>query len=75
MGKATLIGLLILTGWVTSREAPVLRPLYDQHRWFELRDAVKGQEVAPLYKGAVASAFNDTNTAEIYLHQVIKFAT
>jgi predicted Zn-dependent protease len=46
--------------------------LYDQHRWFELRDAIKGRPVSPLYKGAVAAAFNDRKNAEEYLGRTIR---
>jgi hypothetical protein len=72
VGKATLIGVLALTIWATAGGVSGLKPLYDQHRWFELRDAIKDQEAPPLYKGAVASAFNDTKRAERYLNQTIK---
>jgi len=40
-----------------------MRTLYDGHRWFELREAIAGRTVDPLYEGAVASAFNDPAAA------------
>ncbi len=49
-----------------------LRSLYDQNRYFELRDAIKDQSAPALYVGAVASAFNDTKRAEKYLNRVIR---
>lgn len=63
---------LILPAWMLSSEDSTLKLLYDQHRWFELRDAIHAGHAAPLYEGAVAAAFNDTKAAEKYLNRVIK---
>jgi hypothetical protein len=68
---AALVSVLLIAGSATAREAPALKLLYDQHRWFELREAIKNQEAPSLYKGVVASAFNDTKAAEKYLYQTI----
>jgi hypothetical protein len=53
----------------------VLRTLYERHSWFELRDAVAGRTVSPLYSGAVASAFNRTADAERFLKRAVVEAT
>ena len=50
------------------------RILYERRDWFELREAVKGRSVSPLYLGAVASAFSQVEEAEKRLAQVIKQA-
>ena len=52
-----------------------LRTLYDSHRWFELREAIAGRTVDPLYEGAVASAFNHPATAERALKRAMARAT
>jgi tetratricopeptide (TPR) repeat protein len=57
---------------VSAQDSGSLQSLYDQHRWFELRDAIKDQKAPPLYLGAVATAFNDTKSAERYLNRIIK---
>jgi predicted Zn-dependent protease len=49
-----------------------MKSLYEQHSWFELRKAIDGHDVPPLYKGAVAAAFNESRTAEKNLDQAIK---
>lgn len=48
-----------------------MQSLYDQHRWFELRQMTNGRDAPALYKGAVASAFNDAVAAEKYLHEAV----
>jgi len=63
---------LILPARVLSGEDYTLKLLYDQHRWFELRDAIRAGHAAPLHEGAVAAAFNDTKAAEKHLNRVIK---
>jgi hypothetical protein len=73
--KTTLVWVLVLAGWATAGETATLKKLYEQHRWFELRDAVKSHKDAPaLYLGAVASAFNDVKGAEKYLNRAIELA-
>ena len=74
MSHATLIAALILTSLSTSGEAPAPKELYRQHRWFDLQEAIKGSEAPPLYRGALASAFNDVTGAEKFLNQTIKLA-
>ena len=49
--------------------------MYDAHRWFDLRDAVRGKNVPPLYLGAVAAAFNNVEDAEKYLNRAIRHAS
>src|SRR5262249_52355349 len=41
-----------------------LKSLYDNHRWFELRDAFRKGSTSAFYKGAVACAFNDVRRCE-----------
>jgi Aspartyl protease/Tetratricopeptide repeat len=72
LNKEVLIVVLVFAGLARAGESSALKPLYDQHRWFELHEAVQHQEAPALYKGAVASAFNDTKAAEKYLNQTIK---
>jgi hypothetical protein len=69
--------LLILIGSAASQSSntAAFKLLYDQHRWFELREAIRGQTVAPVYMGAVASAFNEARPAETYLNQAIRDAS
>ena len=67
-----LIPVLLIAALAHAQASDSLRSLYDQHRLFELRDAIKDQHAPPLYLGAVASAFNETKRAEKYLNLVIK---
>ena len=64
--------LLTVTSLAEVAGPPELKALYNQHEWFALRDALQGKAVAPLYKGAVAAAFNQNKEAERYLAAVIK---
>lgn len=69
-----LIGSMFY-GLASAAGAPTLKTLYDQHRWFELRQTIKNEKHAsPLYLGAVASAFNQDKEAEMYLNRVIEQA-
>jgi hypothetical protein len=52
-----------------------LQQLYERHSWFELRDAVAGKTVSPLYSGAVASAFNRSADAERHLRRAVREAS
>jgi predicted aspartyl protease len=73
--KTTWIGLLIFAASVIAGETSAMKTLYEQHRWFELRDALKSSKNAPaLYSGAVASAFNDVKKAEKDLNRAIEIA-
>ena len=70
-----LIGLL-LSGLALADDTPTLKVLYDQHRWFALRETIKSEKHAsPLYLGALASAFNRDGEAEKYLNRVIELAS
>lgn len=71
MNKAAIIGLLALSALTTAADQPKLKQLYDQHRWFDLRDAIETRSAPPLYKGAVASAFDRDRQAEQYLNRLI----
>src|SRR5579864_7357290 len=55
-----------------AADEPSLKSLYEQHRWFELRHALTTRAAPPLYKGAVAAAFNDRKNEEKYLNRTIK---
>lgn len=57
-----------------SVEERAVKTAYEEHRWFELREAIRGAEASPLYLGSVASAFNDTHDAERYLKRAIESA-
>jgi tetratricopeptide (TPR) repeat protein len=70
--KIALIPILLVAALAHAQAGDSLRSLYDQHRYFELRDAIKGQKASPLYLGTVASAFNDTKRAEKFFNSVIK---
>jgi hypothetical protein len=74
--KSTAAVLAIFSYAFAFAQAPEakLKQLYDHRQWFELRDAVKGQNAPPLYLGAAASAFNRVEEAEKRLAQVIRQA-
>ena len=56
---AILIAFTTLsTGALAQPANPQLKPLYDAHRWFELRNAVARTGVPVFYQIAVESAFN-----------------
>jgi predicted aspartyl protease len=57
---------LLFFAFCTSARAndATLKPLYDGHRWFELRDSVEKQNVSAFYLGVVACAFNDLRRCE-----------
>jgi tetratricopeptide (TPR) repeat protein len=74
MRRRALIGALAFAGLAAAGERPSLSQLYGEHRWIDLREALKDQAPPALYKGAVAFAFNDTKAAEEYLNQAIKLA-
>src|SRR5262245_55082975 len=75
VSKSLLVGVLVLVARAAAGQMPALKSLYEQHRWAELREGLRGSKEAPaLYQGAVASAWNDTRQAEKYLKQVIESA-
>ena len=51
---------------------PSLDQLYREARWFELRDAIEGRDAPPLYRAAVASAFNRADEAEHALEPLVR---
>src|ERR1700741_2653951 len=77
---ATLGAALVVWVWAWSglsgqvREAIPLQQLHEEHRWFELRDAIVGRTVPPFFAGAVASAFNQTDVAERFLSRAVREA-
>jgi clan AA aspartic protease (TIGR02281 family) len=58
---------------LTAQPAADLDRLFDAHQWFELRSAVTERSPA-LLRAAVATAFNDPETAERLLRDVVKSA-
>lgn len=72
MIKTIGAGVLVFLAIATTSDKPALRRLYNQHRWFELRDAIQDHDAPSLYRGAVASAFNRVNEAEKYFNEAIK---
>jgi heme/copper-type cytochrome/quinol oxidase subunit 2 len=64
-------------GWFQSQggasdlQGPHLKALYDGHRWFELRDALRKTNGPAFYRGASACAFGDLRTCEKSLNSVI----
>ena len=67
-----LVAVMLIATLAQAQAGDSLRSLYDQNRFFELRDAVRNQNAPPLYLGAVASAFNDSKSAEKYLGRAIR---
>ena len=70
--KIALILVLLIAAFAHAQTGDSLRSLYDQHRNFDLRDALQGQNAPALYVGTVASAFNDPKRAEKYLNRAIR---
>ena len=67
------MGFVLISGaTVIGDDGPSPKLLYDQHRWFELRDAIKGRPASPLYEGAIAAAFSERGKAEENLARTIK---
>src|ERR1700730_3750981 len=71
--EKVLVAMLVFSALATASWKSELNLLYDQHRWFDLREAMKRNEqnVPELYLGAVASAFNNREDAEKYLRRAI----
>jgi hypothetical protein len=67
-------GLCLCTAAADQTDSDALKQLLDQHRWFELRDAIAGRTVPPFYEGVVASAFNQVSDAERLLNQAVQAA-
>jgi hypothetical protein len=72
--QKALMAMLVFGGLATASGNPTLKLLYQRHRWFDLRAAIRGNEqnVSELYLGAVASAFNERERAERYLSGAIQ---
>jgi Aspartyl protease len=51
-----------------------LKPLYDSHQWFELRDSISKGGASAFYQGAVACAFNDVRRCEKKFRKVFNSA-
>jgi hypothetical protein len=66
---------LVLGGALMAQVAvPPYHPLYADHQWFALRDAVAQRGSPALYRGALASAFNRPDEAERLLVQAVRDA-
>jgi hypothetical protein len=74
--SATIVVIVvgIWSGAVAQPNDPSLQELYERHRWFELRDAIAGRTVPPLYTGAVAAAFSRRD-AEKHLNEALRQAS
>jgi predicted aspartyl protease len=51
-----------------------LKSLYDNHRWFELRDSIRKGGASAFYQGAIACAFNDVRRCEKKFRDVFNSA-
>jgi hypothetical protein len=51
--------LLLFVGLLRAADESPLRTALDEHRWFDLRDAMMSEPAPPLYRFFVAAAFND----------------
>jgi predicted aspartyl protease len=51
-----------------------LKSLYDNHRWFELRDSIRKGSASPFYEGAIACAFNDVRRCEKKFRAILNSA-
>jgi predicted aspartyl protease len=65
--------LVLCCAAVAAQPATDLNHLFQTHQWFELRSMVTGRSPS-LMRAAVAAAFNDPQTAERLLRDVIKWA-
>jgi hypothetical protein len=71
VGVAVLTLLGLSTCPVASTGVPDMKALYDEHRWFALREALD-RTTPTLYRGAVACAFNDVHGCEQTVRSLIK---
>ena len=69
----TLAVVLAFCAALGAQPADDLDHLFQAHQWFELRSAVTDRSPA-LMRAAVATAFNDPETAERLLRDVIRSA-
>ncbi len=65
------LSLLLIAVAAARAAGPSLREIYDAHRWFDLRQAVRAQRAPLFYRSAVAYAFAEDKTAERLLARVI----
>jgi hypothetical protein len=77
LGRTVCLRAILLfwasTCVTASVRAPDLKRLFDEHRWFELRDAI--DETSPaFYRGAVACVFNDGSGCEKTFRSAIRSA-
>ena len=63
--------LALSTCLAASTAGPNWKALYDAQQWFELRDAIE-RTAPPLYRGAVACAFNEVEECEKTLRSIIR---
>ena len=71
----TAAALVALTTWPLVAQSPgevPLRQLYDDHRWFELRERVQSSSAPLFYRCAVASAFNRVDEAARCFTEVLQ---
>lgn len=70
-----LFSLLLSTFCISIRaDDASVKPLYDGHRWFQLRDSIENTRASAFYQGVVACAFNDLRRCEKKLRTVLNTA-
>jgi Aspartyl protease len=72
---SALCALILFMPCSSARgEGVRLKSLYEEHRWFELRDFVEKHGAPAFYRGAVACAFNDLHRCETDFRGVFNVA-
>ena len=66
--------LLVSLCFGAEKDDPNLKSLYDNHRWFDLRDSLKKGSASAFYQGAIACAFNDVSRCEKKFRHVFNSA-
>ncbi len=70
IARTALIGVLFLAAFSSNAQSTDLKELYGQHRWFELREAIRNdRHASPVFLGAIAAAFNDDPEAQKKFNQ------
>jgi predicted aspartyl protease len=59
---AALLSILVTT--MAARQEPDFAAFYQNHQWFELRDAATQATIPPFYRAALACAFHDVSRCE-----------
>ena len=72
LSRTTFILLTLSTCLLADTRESELKALFDSHKWFDLRDAVKRHGASSFYRCAVACAFGDVKQALKEADSVIK---